>query len=58
MVNAGLASGVPRDRGGRVSGGIKCIGGWTGPQFLNVDAMPLLFPLAVVGGALRSTRAS
>jgi hypothetical protein len=42
VVNAGLAPGVPRDRGGRVSGGIKCVGGWTGPQFLNVDATPPL----------------
>jgi hypothetical protein len=42
VVNAGLAPGVPRDRGGRVSGGSKCVGGWTGPQFLNVDATPPL----------------
>ena len=43
VVNAGIAPGVPRDRGGRVYGGIKCVGGWTGPQFLNVDAPPPRF---------------
>jgi hypothetical protein len=26
MVNVGLVPGVPQDRGGRVSGGIKCGG--------------------------------
>jgi hypothetical protein len=57
VVNVGLVPGVPRDRGGQISGGIKCGGGWTGPQFLNVDATPPLFPLAVAGRALRSTRA-
>jgi hypothetical protein len=43
VVNAGLAPGVPRDRGGRVSGGIKCVGGRTVPQFLNIDAPPPCF---------------
>jgi hypothetical protein len=43
VVNAGLVPRVPQDRGGWVSGGIKCDGGWAGPQFLNVNAMPPLF---------------
>jgi hypothetical protein len=42
-VHAGLVPGVPRDLGGRVSGGIKRSGGQTGRQFLDVDATLPLF---------------